>query len=221
MANATANQSLGALVAHAGGIPVVSDAWTDPALLAERIDGVIINGGIDVDPARYGATRAPKTDEPDVARDEFEFGLVHAAIECGLPVLGLCRGMQLLNVSLGGTLYQDLAIVTDLQHYVPDPYDRPIHTIELEPDSILGQGFRSSRVLVNTVHRQGVADLGEGLRVVARAPDGTVEGVEDHARALIGVQWHPEFLTGEHGALQVALFESFLRLCKAPAETTR
>jgi putative glutamine amidotransferase len=220
MANATVNQRFGVLIAEAGGIPIMSDAWSDPERLAERIDAVVLNGGIDVDPERYGAVRGSKTDEPDVPRDEFEFGLARAAIERGLPVLGVCRGMQLLNVALGGTLHQDLSAVTDLQHYVPDPYDRPAHAVELEPGSILARGFRSLRMLVNTVHRQGVDDLGDGLTVVARAPDGTVEAFEDAGRGVIGVQWHPEFLTGEDAALQVELFRSFLDMCESHTVTT-
>ena len=213
MSNATVNERFGALIGEADGIPVAADAWTDPEALAERVDAIVLNGGTDVDPGRYGAKRAPTTDEPDRRRDDFEFGLVAAALERRVPVLGVCRGMQLVNVGLGGSLIQDLSSLTELEHYVTDPYDKPVHAIEIDPDSVVEHGFGSCRTTVNTVHRQAIDRLGHSLRPVARAPDGTIEAVENEDGLVVGVQWHPEFLAGHHGAAQVGLFKSFLARC--------
>jgi putative glutamine amidotransferase len=217
MFNATVNQRFGTLIAAAGGIPVMADAWSSPAELAERIDAVVVNGGTDVDPARYGAAAAPTTNEPDVRRDTFEFGLVRAALQSELPVLGICRGMQLVNVELGGSLIQDVATVTELPHYVVEPYDEPVHPIEIDADSVLARAMPERGAGVNSVHHQGVDRLGAGLRPVAHAPDGTIEAIEDGSGRVLGVQWHPEFLTGEAGAAQVGLFREFLRHCAAGA----
>ena len=217
MANATVNQRFGTLVEEAGGIPVATDSWADPDAIVERIDAIVINGGTDVDPKRYGAERVEATDEPDRRRDDFEFGLVSAALERQIPVLGICRGMQLVNVALGGSLIQDLSSVTELQHYVTDPYDRPVHKIEIDNDSVVERGLGARHANVNTVHRQAIDRLGRGLRSVARAPDGTIEAVQNGDRRVVGVQWHPEFLTGRHGAAQVGLFRSFLATCNGGA----
>jgi putative glutamine amidotransferase len=218
MFNATVNQRFGALIAEAGGIPVAADAWSDPGLLVERVDAIVLNGGPDIDPDRYGAKRAQSTQEPDPRRDDFEFGLVTEALDTGVPVLGVCRGMQLVNVAMGGTLFQALSSVTELEHYVASPYDRPVHCIEIDPGSAIEQGLSTRHTEVNSVHHQGIDRLGRGLRSVARAPDGAVEAVEHEDGLVLGVQWHPEFLIGDIGAVQVGLFEAFLARCSAGTE---
>jgi putative glutamine amidotransferase len=216
MDNATINQRLGELVTGAGGLPVASDAWSDPEVLADRVDAIVLNGGGDVAPERYGAERLPRTDPADERRDTFELGLVRAALDRGLPMLGICRGMQLLNVALGGTLVQDLAPVTSLEHEVADPWDRPVHDIEVEPGSLLARAVGASRARVNSAHHQAVDRLGDGLRVTARAPDGVIEAFEDERGLLFGVQWHPEFMAPGCAAEQEALFAAFLELVLAP-----
>ena len=209
MPNATAHQRFGELVAAVGALPVVSDAWSAPEDLIEHVAGVVINGGTDVAPERYGAVRLPTTDPADERRDTFELGLAHAAIARGIPVLGICRGMQVLNVALGGTLVQDLSTRTDVEHYVRDPYDCAVHEIAIEPDSLLARAIGRDRTGVNTVHHQAVDRLGDGLRVTARADDGTIEAIEHDSGRVMGVQWHPEFMAGAAAAEQVALFETF------------
>jgi gamma-glutamyl-gamma-aminobutyrate hydrolase PuuD len=210
--SATVNQRLGALVVAAGGIPVATDMWADPDQLVARVDALVINGGVDVDAGRYGAIRHPSSDAPQSRRDGFELGLIAAAQERGLPIVGICRGLHLLNVARGGTLHQHLPDVTDLVHYVTDPYDRPAHEIAIEPGSRVAAAL-GRRAAVNSVHHQGVDRLGSGLAVSARAPDGTIEAIEDPDRPLIGVQWHPEFLVGAPGTEQVAVFRALVRAC--------
>lgn len=218
MANATINQRFGWFVAQAGGLPVAADAWCEPSALIERVDALVVNGGTDVDPARYGAARAVGTQESDVRRDDFEFGLVDAARRRGLPILGVCRGMQLLNVALGGDLLQDLSAATDVPHYVNDPYDRPVHDVDLVPGSAIAECYGAERLAVNSVHHQGVGRLGDGLRCAARSPDGITEAIEDPTGRLLGIQWHPEFLVDEHAGPHVALFRALLDRCGVAAE---
>jgi putative glutamine amidotransferase len=220
MPNATVHQRFGALITEAGGIPVLSDAWSEPADLVDRVDAVVINGGLDVDPARYAQERLPSTDEPDPVRDAFELGLIEAAHERGLPVLGICRGMQLLNIARGGTLIQDLSTATDLEHFVADRYDQPVHGIEIERDSLVAAGLAARETTVNSVHHQGLDRVADGLRAVAYAPDRTVEAIEDESGRLVGVQWHPEFLAGPQAAAQVGLFTAFLSRARPPLEAT-
>lgn len=209
MPNATAHQRFGELIAAIGAVPVVSDAWAEPEALADHVDGVVINGGTDVAPERYGAVRLPTTDPPDARRDAFELGLARAAIAREIPVLGVCRGMQLLNVALGGTLVQELSTRTDVDHYVRDPCDRAVHEVALAPGSLVARAYGRTRLGVNTVHHEAVDRLGAGLRVTARADDGTVEAIEHERGRVVGVQWHPEFMGGAAADEQVALFRAF------------
>jgi putative glutamine amidotransferase len=181
-------------VADAGGIPVVlAPVPGTAAALVERIDGLMLTGGSDVDAARYGAARHPKTQAPSVERDEFELEILAAALACGLPVLAICRGMQVLNVARGGTLTQHLPDVVhnDSHMSVPGTYGR--HRVRIEPSSQVGGIIGRDDAVVPTHHHQGLDALGEGLVASAWADDGTIEAVEDPAVAfLVGVQWHPE-----------------------------
>jgi putative glutamine amidotransferase len=209
MDNATINQRFGALVVAAGGVPVATDAWAEPEALLERVDAVVLNGGSDVAPELYGAERLEATDAADPRRDDFELRLARAALEREVPVLGVCRGIQLLNVAHGGSLLQDLGGDTTIEHYAREEWDRPVHDVEIEPDSRLARVY-GRRTSVNSVHHQAVNRVGEGLRVCARAADGVIEGIEDERGLAIGVQWHPEFLAGPAGDEQVKLFREVL-----------
>lgn len=221
ISSATVHQRFGWLIAQAGGIPVMSDAWSVPEALAARVDAVVINGGTDVDPQRYDAERAAGTDEPDRSRDDFEFGLVRAAIDRGTPVLGVCRGMQLVNVAAGGDLIQDVSAVTTMPHYVRERYDVPVHDVELSHGSAVARAFASPTLQVNSIHHQCVGRLGAGLRCTGRAPDGVVEAIEDADARVIGVQWHPEFLNDEKALEQVALFRALLSRCSGLTAISR
>lgn len=218
MDSATINQRLGELVVAAGGVPIASDTWAEPELLLERVDALILNGGSDLAPALYGAEPLAGTDAANPRRDEFELRLARGAIARGLPVLGVCRGMQLLNVARGGTLLQDLG--GGVEHYVREAWNRPVHEVEIEPGSRLACAFAGDRTTVNSVHHQGIDRLGTGLRATARAADGVIEAIEDEDGLALGVQWHPEFLTGRPGDDQVELFREVLSVRPASRNPT-
>ena len=185
-----------------GCVPVVLPATADEAhirRLVESCDGFLVPGGQDIDPACYGAPRKPHTHRPAKARDRMEQALIKAAIEADKPLLGICRGMQSLNVALGGTLHQDICDELPgepLVHVQGRPYDVPSHMVELVENSQLAQCVGATRLGVNTIHHQSVAELGEGLVVNAVSPDdGVIEGIEmPSKRFVIGVQWHPEYM---------------------------
>ena len=195
----------------AGGAPVLLPATTgtDVGALVSRIDGLLLSGGGDVDPAAYGAERLPQTGGVDPQRDEVEFSLLAAALDRGLPVLGVCRGCQVINVALGGSLHQHVPDLTPLEHLRRDPRDRISHTVAVEKGSLLHEVVGREEVEVNSIHHQAVDRLARPLRAVACAPDGIVEAVEDPSRPLLGVQWHPESLVPADAHL--ALFEWLTR----------
>jgi putative glutamine amidotransferase len=181
-------------VERAGGQPVVVERASDVDELVARIDGVVLTGGPDLDPAAWGEPRHPATYGVDPAADEFELALTRAAIAHEVPILAICRGMQVLNVALGGTLYQ---------HILDDPgverHGRPgeaggalQHTVDVEPGSLLAAVTAATRVVASCHHHQAVAKVGDALRVTARAPDGIVEGLEHDDAWMLAVQWHPE-----------------------------
>ena len=202
------NQRYFRAVMAAGGvpwmIPLIAD---DPATLREiyeRLDGILIPGGVDMDPGTYGECTSPLCGRLDPARDATELQLTRWAVADGLPVLGLCRGAQVINVALGGSLYQDIG--AEVPGAEPHDFyptkgfarDHLAHHIDLAPGSRLRDAFGAETSPVNSMHHQSVKRVGEGLRVSAVAPDGVVEGVEgtrDDA-FLVGVQWHPEMFEG-------------------------
>lgn len=159
-----------------------------------QIAGLVLTGGTDVDPALYGQARRPETDQPDRERDEFELQLIHAALQRDMPILAICRGMQMLNVALGGTLHQHLEQVET--HRVRPPVaapHEPVHPIEVLPGTLLARIIGAGVHYVNSRHHQAVDQLGRDLVVAARAPDGVVEALELPAqRFVLACQWHPE-----------------------------
>jgi putative glutamine amidotransferase len=177
-----------------------------PALL-DALDGVVLAPGRDIEPIRYGERPQPQLAATEPRRDEFELVLVAAALQRGLPLLGMCRGVQMLNVALGGTLIQDLGLNRDYREHPSDPGwvawrrveaasvtggpvpEHPRHAIAIEPDSILARALGADLVTVSSFHHQAVARLGHGLRVVARAPDGAPEALELPGSDVLAVQW--------------------------------
>jgi putative glutamine amidotransferase len=165
------------------GIEPVRISPDDPRSL-DSLDGLLLTGGTDVNPARYGEQRHPKTEDPDDPLDELEMDLLRDALSAGLPVLAICRGMQLFNVFHGGTLLQHL-----------DTHDSPdaIHNIQIVPNSRLAAIVGEGEQPVNSRHHQAVARVGDGLIVSARSSDGVIEALERPGRAFaVAVQWHPE-----------------------------
>lgn len=181
-------------------VPLLDDDLPTLRSIYERLDGVLIPGGVDMDPRTYGEIILPECGNLDPARDRVEMQLVKWAIEDGKPVLGLCRGMQILNVVLGGTLYQDLATQRpELQKHDFFPnagFARThlAHTVALQPDTrLFDLSDGAPQLTVNSMHHQGVKAVGHGLAVSAIADDGLVEALELPGDAFImGVQWHPE-----------------------------
>lgn len=201
-------------VALAGGVPMLlppampeSDGAAEVVL--DGVDGLLVAGGADVDPARYGADRDPKTGPARADRDSWELLLIRAAISRGMPVLAVCRGMQVLNVALGGTLIQHLpdAVGTDVHCPILGVHGR--HDVNLATGTLIQKVF-GDNTEVATYHHQGVAELGDGLVATGWAPDGIVEAVElPSSPWIVGVQWHPEVAHGE------PLFRAFVEACRS------
>lgn len=165
----------------------------------ERVDGVVLTGGADLNPALYGEKPHPMLGPVSDIRDTWEIAVVRAAQRRGKPLLAICRGAQVLNVTLGGTLLQDLPSQhpSDINHDPDRPRNSRTHAVELAAESRLARAIGLTKLDVNSVHHQAIARVAADLRIVATAPDGVIEGVEsaaDSAWWCVGVQWHPEDL---------------------------
>jgi putative glutamine amidotransferase len=166
-----------------------------PAEMLDRIDGLLLIGGADLDPASYGAEREPATETTYIERDEFELAMLRGALERELPVLGICRGMQILNIALGGTLQQDLVNADGTQPHrkVIGTFEGNEHVVMLEPGSLAARSVGEEVHVARCHHHQAIRDLGEGLVVTGRADDGVTEAIETaNGSWVLGVQWHPE-----------------------------
>lgn len=197
----------------AGALPVVIPpmAAGDLDALLERLDGLLLSGGPDLHPSHYDAAPDPQLGPTDAALDAFELELLRRADAVGLPILAICRGLQALNVARGGTLVQHLPdVVGDaVQHRQHQPGRITTHAVRVEPGSRLASALGQTELDVNSFHHQAVAALGHGLRPVAWAPDGTIEGLEAGDRTfVVAVQWHAESLSGSQG--RRPLFEAFV-----------
>ena len=191
-------------VQASGAIPVglLPDArvTADPQLMLGRIDALLLIGGADVDPSTYGAPRSELTERTYLARDEFEIALARAALDSDVPVLGICRGVQILNVARGGTLVQDLGEAGFDEHRPSRGRLDVLHEVIVEPGSLAAHLAGDGVVRVNSHHHQGIGALGEGAVVSARSPgDGLPEALEwPECRYALGVQWHPEAAALNH-----------------------
>lgn len=204
-------------VIAAGGLPViiVPDLSREEAVeLFSDCDGLLLTGGEDVDPVRYGATPHPKLGTLDPRRDENELALVVEARARDLPILGICRGIQLCNVAYGGTLIQDLLSERPgvIDHDPPSDRQERSHDIAVTPQTRLAEVLGDGPARANSFHHQAIDRLGEGLVVSAVAPDGIVEGIEscDPHEWVVAVQWHPEELVHEPDASDLKLFAAFV-----------
>jgi putative glutamine amidotransferase len=195
----------------AGALPIVVPPLEGEALeqLLDAVDGVCFSGGPDIDPRAYGEPPHPRLEPTEPELDAFELALARAADRRCIPVLATCRGAQLVNVARGGTLFQHLPDVvgTAVEHRQRGPADELTHAVAVEPGSLLAGILGWTAGAVNTFHHQAVDVLGEGLRVTARAEDGTIEAFEAPDRPfLVAVQWHAEYLVGwpQHAPLFAA-----------------
>ena len=211
----TVNASYADAVSRGGHLPVViprfgTDAQFD-AIVA-KLDVLVLTGGEDVAPSLYKEKPSPKLGKVNAKRDGFDFRLLAAARRRNLPVIGICRGCQILNVAFGGTLWQDLPSefpVTDVQHR------NMFHWISIEPDSRLAKVSGVTKALVNSYHHQAVKDLAPGFRITARSPEGVVEAIECDSYPAIGLQFHPEkMLCDEKDATLAAFFREIPSLFK-------
>ena len=206
---------------HVGGTPVVIPAVVvgdDWDTLFDRLDGLLLSGGGDIDPAYYGEESEPWMGQVDVERDVSELGLVRKWLEHERPLMAICRGHQVLNVALGGTLYQDIAahIPNALDHaYSPArPMENPVHTVSLDPDCAIATILGSTALEVNSAHHQAVKVGADRLKIVGRASDGVVEAIELPGHPFcIGVQWHPEAMVKTSNTMW-PIFEAFVAAAK-------
>jgi putative glutamine amidotransferase len=212
-------------LSDAGAVPLLIPLVDDETLRGayETLDAVFLPGGADIDPASYGTEPHPLCDKTDRERDRVELALARWAMADGKPVLGVCRGMQLINLAAGGTLYQDLAeqMKGSIKHdYFPFSgqnftRDYLAHEVTVSAGTRLAKIFGAGELPVNSMHHQGVRDLGKGLVVSAMAPDGLVEGLEgENGRYVVGVQWHPEALTERQEAAR-DLFAQFVETARS------
>ncbi|HEX7809447.1 MAG TPA: gamma-glutamyl-gamma-aminobutyrate hydrolase family protein [Thermoanaerobaculia bacterium] len=206
-------------VRRAGAIPVLIPPQPENAeTLVATLDGVLLAGGFDCDPALYNEAPHPTLEPMDTRRQENELAMARAAHAAGIPTLGICLGMQMMNVAAGGSLIQDIdsSIDTDIRH-ASIPEDRARHDVLIDADSRLATMVPTLEFNVNSSHHQAVARVGEGLRVTAHAPDKVVEAIEDPKHPFfIGVQWHPEDMRAEASAS--SLFGAFIAAAKQYAE---
>lgn len=202
----------------AGGLPILLPSSLPLAALPELVahyDGFVLSGGGDVDPALYGGRLTAAVHSIDPERDAFERALIPLVLEADKPLLAICRGVQILNVALGGSLYEDIAsqLPNALRHdwYPNYPRDYLAHTVEVEAGSRLAEILDTRTLRTNSLHHQAIRQPAPGLEVVARAEDGVIEAVElSRKRFAIGVQWHPECLPNESAMQQ--LFSEFVNV---------
>jgi putative glutamine amidotransferase len=209
-------------VEAAGGIPQLIHLTGDAEVLRalyERVDGLLLPGGDDIDPARYGETPHPLLGQTSRLHDEVDLTLFAWARADKKPVLGICRGLQLVNVALGGTLYQDITAqkAGALPHREGDirrDWHYLAHSITLDEHSWLAQTLDVGSIPVNSLHHQGIKSQAPGLRATAHAPDGLVEAVETDDKLVVAVQCHPEELWEKADRRWLRLFEGFVARCR-------
>ena len=183
-------------------VPMLADDLDTLREIYDRLEGLFLSGGVDVDPSRYGEPKEPFCGRSDASRDDAELQLIRWAMTDNKPILAICRGIQVLNVAMGGSLYQDLSTQAPrtLKHdYFPtednSARDFLAHEVEIVPNSRLKESLGSRSIKVNSMHHQAIKTLAPGLKRTAVAPDGIVEGVEGtNGQYLVAVQWHPEEL---------------------------
>ncbi len=208
-------------VERVGGVPVLLPPLRPgPTVdrVVEFVDGLILAGGGDVDPQFFGEEPFPETGYIEPERDLFEISLARCALRAGLPVLGICRGMQVLNIACGGDIYQDISLIGGnrrFKHYQTAPRWYPTHEIYINPNTLLFKIIGDHRLRVNSFHHQVIRRLGKGLRAAAWSRDGIVEALEhDEAPFVLGVQFHPESMWQRYEVF-LTLFEALNRAAES------
>lgn len=205
-------------IEKAGGIPVllpVLHNLEDVKEQLEGLDGVLLTGGYDVDPELYGEKISEKCGYVMREVDVFNLAVIHAADELHLPVFGICKGIQIMNVAFGGTIYQNQAddIKNCLKHDQSAPRYQGTHDIEIDKDSFIGHVL-GSKTRVNSFHHQSLKKVADGFKVTAKASDGVIEGIErEHGSFMAAVQFHPEMMAEFDNPDMIALFKAFVEVC--------
>lgn len=211
-------------VEAAGGIPVLIPVVGSPATIRRQValvDGVLATGGYDPDPLLWGEQPNRRIEFVFPEVDQHQIAAVRLATELGKPLLGICRGLQIINVAFGGTLYQDLSLIPNsfIQHYQKSPKYAHGHTVSLVKDSLLAGIFRTEVVSTNSFHHLAVRDVAPGFVVSAYAPDGVIEAIERTTGSpVMAVQWHPEMMYAKHPEM-LAIFSKFIDTMKEAERT--
>lgn len=220
------NESYANAIADNGGAPIMIPAVTDEDALGaayEALDGLLLTGGPDIDPARYGQERHAKTDGGDAAMEHAEMYLARRALHDGLPILGICRGIQTLNVAAGGTLYQD--VDDELRTAISHPADvnrraDRAHEVRITDGTRLAAAVGHREIAVNSLHHQAVREVAPGFAVTAHAPDGLIEAIErPDLPFAVAVQWHPEELYRSDESW-ARLFRAFVEAAASTSAST-
>lgn len=201
-------------IVRAGGNPILLPPFGNTNDIANKIDALLLPGGGDVSPLFYGEEPMKQTKSICHHLDLFEHHLLHQMIKTGKPVLGICRGMQIINTALGGSLYQDIPtqLPDAIEHYQDIEFrHEPFHVVHFLQDSILQKIFKSDKLQVNSFHHQAVKKVAPDLRAVAFTTDGIIEAIEGYSGYVLGVQWHPETMT-QYSPLQFLIFNYLVNL---------
>lgn len=208
-------------IEKAGGIPVIIPAYSDYqeiGLLLDKLDGLYLTGGIDVDPSLYHEEPHPNLGMIVPERDRLEKEMITYFLEKDKPILGVCRGCEILNVAAGGTMYQDLASQYKgelIQHRQKAASDHRSHSVKIAPSSLLEKLVKAKEIRVNSLHHQANRSLGEDFIISAMASDGVIEGFESiKHRFVLGVQWHPEGLVDLKDDASLDIYRGFIEACK-------
>lgn len=204
----------------AGGAPILLPSVSNQEYASRFIDvldGLLLTGGEDIDPSLYGEEPQWVLGNQDEAKDQLEFWLIEEALDRNLPIFGICRGTQMLNVVAGGSLYQDVRLFSEevIKHYQRASGAHPTHSIEIDPASKLFEIIGERSIRVNSFHHQSVKDIARGFKVTARAKDGIIEALESQNYPFVlGVQFHPEAMWQKHPKM-AALFKAFIERCSS------
>lgn len=205
----TINAGYASAVIKAGALPFLVPSTLDDDVIentVRRVDALLIPGGKDICPCLYGEENT-YSEDTNLKADTFQLKMIEAAIKEGKPILGICRGLQLLNVYFGGTLYQDINKENNnaLNHADLGRPEVYVHTVIIKEGSLLHSAMGKREIKVNSLHHQGIKKLGSSLSITAQSPDGLIEAIEDRKRKIIAVQWHPEALAiaGDEDAMKI------------------